>query len=133
MKKNAQRNRRRRNAFAWPLAALLGTAFFALSADRAQADDFGFRLNLGCFSLNIGSTDRCDAPAPPSPQAARPIAPKPTPAPRIAARPTAPAQPRIAARPTAPAQQRAVVRGQAPKSREKATYNPVAAARAAKR
>ncbi|MBR4833869.1 MAG: hypothetical protein IKU86_05995 [Thermoguttaceae bacterium] len=143
MKKNAQYNRRRRNAFAWPLAALLGTAFFALSADRAQADDFGLSLNLGCFSLNIGNNDdRCDcAPpvvvAPPKP-APRPIVvapPKPAPRPILVAPPKpAPGKaPKIAARPTAPAKPAPVVRGQAPNPPKRATYNPVAAARAPKR
>ena len=131
MKKNAQYNRRRRNAFAWPLAALLGTAFFALSADRAQADDFGLSLNLGCFSLNIGNNDdRCDC-APPVVVAP----PKPAPRPILVAPPKpAPGKaPKIAARPTAPAKPAPVVRGQAPNPPKRATYNPVAAARAPKR
>ena len=135
MKKNANlannRNRRRRNAFIWPLAALLGAALFALPTDAAKADDFGFSLNLGCFSLNIGNNDDCCdrcppiVVAPPKP-APRPIVvapPKPTPRPIVVA-PLKPAPrpivvappkgkgPQIAAR-TAPGRP-AVVRGQAP-------------------
>ena len=130
MKKNAnlanKRNRRRRNAFA--LVALLGAALFVLPTDAAKADDFGFSLNLGCFSLNIGNNDDCCdryppvvAPAP----APRPIvvAPKPAPRPIVVAPPkpaprpivVAPPKgkgPQIAARP-APGRP-AVVRGQAP-------------------
>ncbi|MBQ9799943.1 MAG: hypothetical protein IJO40_08395 [Thermoguttaceae bacterium] len=156
MKKNAnfanKRNRRRRNAFALPLAALLGAALFALPTDAAKADDFGFSLNLGCFSLNIGNNDDCcdHVPpivvAPPKP-APRPIVvapPKPAPRPIVVAPPkpaprpivVAPAKPaprpgkapQIAARPNP----NAVVRGQAP-SRERnarATYPPLKNARA---
>ena len=88
MKKNAnlanKRNRRRRNAFA--LAALLGAALFVLPTDAAKADDFGFSLNLGCFSLNIGNNDDCCDHCPPvvvAPKPApRPIVVAPAPAPR---------------------------------------------------
>ena len=131
---------RRRNAFALPLAALLGAALFALPTDAAKADDFGFSLNLGCFSLNIGNNDDCcdHVPpivvAPPKP-APRPIVvapPKPAPRPIVVA-PAKPAPrpgkaPQIAARPNP----NAVVRGQAP-SRERnarATYPPLKNARA---
>ena len=135
MKKNAnlanKRNRRRRNAFALPLVALLGAALFVLPTDAAQADDFGFSLNLGCFSLNIGNNDDCcdHAPpvvvAPPKP-APRPIVVAPAPAPRpVVVIPPKPAPrpivgappkgkgPQIAARPK-PGRP-AVVRGQAPR------------------
>ena len=139
MKKNAnlanKRNRRRRNAFA--LAALLGAALFVLPTDAAKADDFGFSLNLGCFSLNIGNNDDCcdhaplvvaPAPAPrplvvaPPAPAPRPIVvapPKPAPRPIVVA-PAKPAPPKgkapqIAARPTPG--RGAVVRGQAPAPR----------------
>ena len=148
---NARRanKRNRRNALALSLAALFGAALFVLPVDRAQADDFGFSLNLGCFSLNIGSSgDRCDrcpppavAPAPypgPRPIAAAPV-PKPAPRP-IAAAPAPKPGPRpIAAAPApkpGPTGAPAVVRGQAPNPRKpagRATYNPVAAARAARR
>lgn len=148
---NARRanKRNRRNALALPLAALFGAALFVLPVDRARADDFGFSLNLGCFSLNIGSNgDRCDrcpppavAPTPypdPRPIAAVP-APKPGPRP-IAAVPAPKPSPRpIAAVPApkpGPTGAPAVVRGQAPTPRKpagRATYNPVAAARAARR
>ena len=162
MKKNAnlnKRNRRNRNAFA--LAALLGAALFALPTDAAKADDFGFSLNLGCFSLNIGSTDDCRdcappvvAPAPlpapaPAPIAVVPVKPapaprpiavvpaKPAPAPRpIAVAPVKPAPaPRpIAVAPAKPAPKApAVVRGQAPKKEARATSSPVKAARAPRR
>lgn len=163
MKKNANlanaRNRRRRNALTFPLAALLGAALFVLPTDAAKADDFGFSLNLGCFSLNIGSNDDCCAhtpplvaPAPLPAPAPRPfvVAPaKPAPAPRPfvvapakpapAPRPlvVAPAKPapgkapQIAARPNP----NAVVRGQAPNANRnaRATYSPVKAARAPRR
>ena len=126
MKKNANlanKRNRRRNALTWPLAALLGAALFALPTDAAKADDFGFSLNLGCFSLNIGNNDDCcdHAPpivvAPPKP-APRPIVvapPKPAPRPIVVAPPrgkTPGKGPQIAARPTPP--RPAVVRGQAP-------------------
>jgi len=126
MKKNANlannRNRRRRNALTWPLAALLGAALFVLPTDAAKADDFGFSLNLGCFSLNIGNNDdRCDRYPPvvvaPKP-APRPIVvapPKPAPRPVVVAPPKGKAPgkgPQIAARPTPP--RPVVVRGQAP-------------------
>ena len=82
MKKNAnlanKRNRRRRNAFA--LAALLGAALFVLPTDAAKADDFGFSLNLGCFSLNIGNNDDCCDHCPPVV-----VAPKPAPRPIVVA------------------------------------------------
>ncbi len=161
---NARRanKRNRRNALALSLAALFGAALFVLPVDRAQADDFGFSLNLGCFSLNIGSSgDRCDrcpppavAPAPypgPRPIAAAPVpkpaprpiaaAPAPKPGPRpIAAAPAPKPGPRpIAAAPApkpGPTGAPAVVRGQAPNPRKpagRATYTPVAAARAARR
>ena len=153
MKKNANlanaRNRRRRNAFALPLAALLGAALFVLPTDAAKADDFGFSLNLGCFSLNIGSNDDCRACAPPvvapaplpapAPRplvvapakpapAPRPlvVAPaKPAPAPRplvVAPAKPAPAPKPIAAAPAKPAPGKApaVVRGQAPKTERNA-------------
>ena len=138
MKKNANlanKRNRRRNALTWPLAALLGAALFALPTDAAKADDFGFSLNLGCFSLNIGNNDDCcdHAPpivvAPPKPAprpvvvlppkpAPRPIVvapPKPAPRPIVVAPPrgkTLGKGPQIAARPTPP--RPAVVRGQAP-------------------
>lgn len=135
---NARRanKRNRRNALALPLAALFGAALFVLPVDRAQADDFGFSLNLGCFSLNIGSSgDRCDRCPPPA------VAPAPYPGPRpIAAVPAPKPAPRpIAAAPApkpGPTGAPAVVRGQAPNPRKTAartTYNPVAAARAARR
>ncbi len=154
MKKNANlanaRNRRRRNAFALPLAALLGAALFVLPTDAAKADDFGFSLNLGCFSLNIGSNDDCRACAPPvvapaplPAPAPRPlvVAPaKPAPAPRplvVAPAKPAPAPKPIAAAPAKPAPGKApaVVRGQAPKTERnaRATYSPVKAARAPRR
>ncbi len=123
MKKNAHlanaRNRRRRNALTFPLAALLGAALFVLPTDAAKADDFGFSLNLGCFSLNIGNNDDCcdHCPpivvAPPKP-APRPIVvapPKPAPRPIVVAPPKG-RGPQIAARPAPP--RPAVVRGQAP-------------------
>ena len=123
MKKNAnlanKRNRRRRNAFTLPLAALLGVALFVLPTDAAKADDFGFSLNLGCFSLNIGNNDDCCDPyppivvAPPKP-APRPIVvapPKPAPRPIVVAPPKGKG-PQIAARP-APGRP-TVVRGQTP-------------------
>lgn len=135
---NARRanKRNRRNALALPLAALFGAALFVLPVDRAQADDFGFSLNLGCFSLNIGSNgDRCDRCPPPA------VAPAPYPGPRpIAAAPAPKPAPRpIVAAPApkpGPTGAPAVVRGQAPNPRKpagRATYNPVAAARAARR
>ena len=151
MKKNAnlanKRNRRRRNAFTLPLVALLGAALFLLPTDAAKADDFGFSLNLGCFSLNIGNNDDCcdHAPrpivvAPPKP-APRPIVvapPKPAPRPIVVA-PAKPAPrpalhgkaPQIAARPNP----KAVVRGQAPNAERnaRATYSPVKNARAPRR
>ena len=102
MKKNANlanKRNRRRNALTWPLAALLGAALFALPTDAAKADDFGFSLNLGCFSLNIGNNDDCCDHAPPI----------------VVAPPrgkTLGKGPQIAARPTPP--RPAVVRGQAP-------------------
>jgi len=160
MKKNANlannRNRRRRNAFIWPLAALLGAALFALPTDAAKADDFGFSLNLGCFSLNIGNNDDCCdrcppivvAPPKPAPRpivvaplkpAPRPIVvapPKPAPRPIVVA-PPKPAPKPIAAAPAKPAPGKApaVVRGQAPKTERnaRATYPPVKAARAPRR
>ena len=115
MKKNAnlanKRNRRRRNAFALPLVALLGAALFVLPTDAAKADDFGFSLNLGCFSLNIGNNDDCCDHYPPVVVAP----PKPAPRPIVVAPPKSKARdkgPQIAARP-APGRP-AVVRGQAP-------------------
>lgn len=87
MKKNAnlanKRNRRRRNAFA--LVALLGAALFVLPTDAAKADDFGFSLNLGCFSLNIGNNDDCCDHCPPVV-----VAPKPVPRPIVVAPAPAP-------------------------------------------
>ena len=99
MKKNAnfanKRNRRRRNAFAW--AALLGAAFFVLPTDAAKAGDFGFSLNLGCFSLNIGNTDdRCDCEPP------LVVAPEPAPAPLVVA-PAKPAPKPLVVAPAKPA------------------------------
>lgn len=135
MKKNAHlanaRNRRRRNALTFPLAALLGAALFVLPTDAAKADDFGFSLNLGCFSLNIGSNDDCCAHTPPL------VAPAPLPAPAPRPLVVAPAKPapgkapQIAARPNP----NAVVRGQAPNANRnaRATYSPVKAARAPRR
>ena len=114
MKKNANlanKRNRRRNALTWPLAALLGAALFALPTDAAKADDFGFSLNLGCFSLNIGNNDDCCDHAPPIVVAP----PKPAPRPIVVAPPrgkTLGKGPQIAARPTPP--RPAVVRGQAP-------------------
>jgi hypothetical protein len=155
MKKNAnlnKRNRRNRNAFA--LAALLGAALFVLPTDAAKADDFGFSLNLGCFSLNIGSNDDCCdhlAPAPivvaPPKPAPRPIVvapPKPAPRPIVVAppkpalRPIVVAPPKPAPRPIVvappkPAPRPIVVRGQAPKKDARATYSPVKNARAPRR
>ena len=145
MKKNAplanNRNRRRRNAFPFVLGALLGAALFVLPTDAAQADDFGFSLNLGCFSLNVGSSDDCcdHVPpvvvAPPKP-APRPIvvAPtKPAPSPIVVAPPkpaprpivVAPAKPAprpLVVAPTKPGRDKApaVVRGQAPNPRRDA-------------
>ena len=146
MKKNANLankcNRRRRNAFAW--AALLGAALFVLPTDAAKADDFGFSLNLGCFSLNIGNNDDCcdhaplvvaPAPAPrpivvaPPKPAPRPIVVAPAPAPRpIVGAPPKPApRPIVVAPPKGkgpgkgpqiaarPNPGRPVVRGQAPR------------------
>lgn len=154
MKKNANlanaRNRRRRNALTFPLAALLGAALFVLPTDAAKASDFGFSLNLGCFSLNIGSNDDCRACAPPvvapAPLPAptpRPFVvapPKPVPAPRPLA--VAPPKPAPGPRPLAvapvkptPGKAPAVVRGQAPNANRnaRATYSPVKAARAPRR
>ena len=133
MKKNAplsnNRNRRRRNAFPFVLGALLGAALFVLPTDAAQADDFGFSLNLGCFSLNVGSSDDCcdHVPpvvvAPPKP-APRPIVVAPTkPAPRpIVVAPPKPAPRPIVVAPTKPGRDKApaVVRGQAPNPRRDA-------------
>ena len=147
MKKNAnlanKRNRRRRNAFA--LAALLGAALFVLPTDAAKADDFGFSLNLGCFSLNIGNNDDCcdhaplvvaPAPAPrpivvaPAKPAPRPIVvapPKPAPRPIVVAPPKPAPRPIVVAPPKGkgpgkgpqiaarPNPGRPVVRGQAPR------------------
>ncbi|MBR4105641.1 MAG: hypothetical protein IKK39_16485 [Thermoguttaceae bacterium] len=161
MKKNANlanaRNRRRRNALTWPLAALLGAALFVLPTDAAKADDFGFSLNLGCFSLNIGNNDDCCAHyppvvvAPPKP-APRPIVVAPAPAPRPivvappkpAPRPIVVAPPKPAPRPVVvlppkpaprPGKAPAVVRGQAPNRdrNARATYSPVKNARAPRR
>ena len=122
MKKNAnlanKRNRRRRNALTWPLAALLGAALLVLPTGAAKADDFGFSLNLGCFSLNVGSSDDCcdhypPVVVPPKP-APRPIVVAPAkPAPRPALHGKAP---QIAARPNP----KAVVRGQAPNAERNA-------------
>ncbi|MBQ2790974.1 MAG: hypothetical protein IJE97_15160 [Thermoguttaceae bacterium] len=133
MKKNAplanNRNRRRRNAFPFVLGALLGAALFVLPTDAAQADDFGFSLNLGCFSLNVGSSDDCcdHVPpvvvAPPKP-APRPIVvapPKPAPRPIVVA-PAKPAPRPLVVAPTKPGRDKApaVVRGQAPNPRRDA-------------
>jgi len=98
MKKNANlannRNRRRRNALTWPLAALLGAALFVLPTDAAKADDFGFSLNLGCFSLNIGNNDdRCDRYPPVV------VAPKPAPRPIVVAPPKPAPRPVVVAPP----------------------------------
>ncbi len=158
MKKNAnlanKRNRRRRNALTFPLIALLGAALFVLPTDAAKADDFGFSLNLGCFSLNIGSNDDCCDHAPPVVVAPAPaprpivVAPKPAPRPIVVAPPkpaprpivVAPPKPAPAPRPLAVAPVKpatgkapAVVRGQAPKKDARATYSPVKAARAPRR
>ena len=104
MKKNAnlanKRNRRRRNAFA--LAALLGAALFVLPTDAAKADDFGFSLNLGCFSLNIGNNDDCCDHAP------LVVAPAPAPRPLVVA-PPAPAPRPIVVAPPKPAPRPIVV------------------------
>ena len=132
MKKNAplanNRNRRRRNAFPFVLGALLGAALFVLPTDAAQADDFGFSLNLGCFSLNVGSSDDCCdhvppvvvAPPKPAPRpivvapakpAPRPIVvapPKPAPSPIVVA-PPKPAPRPIVVAPTKPAPRPIVV------------------------
>lgn len=144
MKKNARlannRNRRRRNALALPLAALLGAALLVLPTDAAKADDFGFSLNLGCFSLNIGSNDDCRACAPPvvaPAPAPRPLVVAPAPAPRpLAVAPgKAPSKAPAVARTPAPSRAPAVVRGQAPNANRnaRATYSPVKAARAPRR
>ena len=121
MKKNAplanNRNRRRRNAFPFVLGALLGAALFVLPTDAAQADDFGFSLNLGCFSLNVGSSDDCCDHVPPVVVAP----PKPAPRPIVVA-PAKPAPRPIVVAPTKPGRDKApaVVRGQAPNPRRDA-------------
>ena len=159
MKKNAnlanKRNRRRRNALTFPLVAFLGAALFVLPTDAAKADDFGFSLNLGCFSLNIGSNDDCcdhappvvvaPAPAPrpivvaPPKPAPRPIVvapPKPAPRPIVVAPKPAPRPIAVAPKPAPrPDKAPAVVRGQAPNRdrNARATYSPVKNARAPRR
>lgn len=135
MKKNANlannRNRRRRNVLTLPLVALLGAALFVLPTDAAQAADFGFSLNLGCFSLNIGNNDDCCDHAPPLVAPAPLPAPAPRPLVVAPAKPAPDKAPQIAARPNP----NAVVRGQAPNANRnaRATYSPVKAARAPRR
>ena len=147
MKKNANlannRNRRRRNALTFPLVALLGAALFVLPTDAAKADDFGFSLNLGCFSLNIGSNDDCCDHAPPvvvaPAPAPRPIVvapPKPAPRPIVVAPKPGPRPIAVAPKPAPrPGKAPAVVRGQAPNRdrNARATYSPVKNARAPRR
>ena len=107
MKKNAnlanKRNRRRRNALTWPLAALLGAALLVLPTGAAKADDFGFSLNLGCFSLNVGSSDDCCDHYPPVV-----VPPKPAPRPIVVA-PAKPAPRPIVVAPVKPAPRPIVV------------------------
>lgn len=136
MKKNAnlanKRNRRRRNALTFPLVAFLGAALFVLPTDAAKADDFGFSLNLGCFSLNIGSNDDCCDHAPPVV-----VAPAPAPRPIVVAPPKPAPRPIVVAPKPAPRPGKApaVVRGQAPNARRdaRATYPPVKNASAPRR
>jgi len=129
MKKNAnlanKRNRRRRNAFTLPLVALLGAALFLLPTDAAKADDFGFSLNLGCFSLNIGNNDDCCdrcppiVVAPPKP-APRPIVVAPAPTPRpVVVLPPKPAPRPIVVAPPKPAPRPVVVAPPKGKARDK--------------